>query len=299
MEPLAQIISLTRPSGLVWKQLEASGSWAIRFPANNGVVFNYVMEGSCLFGIDGTYTRLEQGDFLMLVRPPVWTLGSEASCQPIDYVPGHHAVTRLEQGVGPVTTTAGGRFVLEEMNSSLLFELLPQQTLLRASAGNPGLLGAILDLLGREARSKRPGQGFALERLMELLLVEVIRNPQAFAQPCDSGLLQGLADPQLAKAIDAMHADTARHWSVAELASCAGMSRSGFAAHFSAAVGSTPIDYLARLRMALAKRALRDGRRLAEVAELVGYQSVSAFSTAFTKAAGCPPSVFALGAVDR
>jgi AraC-like DNA-binding protein len=74
------------------------------------------------------------------------------------------------------------------------------------------------------------------------------------------------------------------------------MSRSNFAARFTATVGIAPIDYLLRWRIALAKDALRNGRlKLAEVAELIGYNSASAFSLAFSRTVGCSPSAFAAG----
>lgn len=296
MEPLAQTISLARPKGLLWKQLEARGDWAIRFPANDGVVFTYVVGGGCVCKAYDRVHDLRQGDFVMLVRPPVWVLGSNDATPAIDYAPGHPTLTRLGLGDGPVTATVGGRFVFDDMNASLLTELLPPLTLLRAADESAGRVRPVLDLLGDEAKANRPGQGFVLERLMELLLVEVIRNPQASAPRPQPGLLRGLADPQIAKAIEAMHAEVGHRWTVAELARRVAMSRSSFAAHFASTVGMPPIDYLLRWRIALAKDALRNGRlKLADVAEMVGYSSVSAFSTAFSRTVGCPPSSFAAG----
>jgi AraC-like DNA-binding protein len=230
----------------------------------------------------------------MLVRPPVWLLGNGNACRAIDYATGHPTMARLGEGDGPVTATVGGRFVLDEINAALLKQLLPPFTLLRGADENEGRLRPILDLLGDEAKANRPGQSFVLERLMELLLVEVIRNPLISPTTPRPGLLRGLADPRIAKAIQAMHAEVSRRWTVAELALRVGASRSSFAAHFTSAVGIPPIDYLLHWRMALAKDALRNGRlKLADVAEMVGYGSVSAFSTAFTRTVGRPPSSFA------
>jgi AraC-like DNA-binding protein len=108
------------------------------------------------------------------------------------------------------------------------------------------------------------------------------------------GLLAGLADPRLALALNAVHAEVKRSWTVAQLADIAGMSRSVFADRFARIVGLAPIDYLTEWRMAIAKDMLRAGEaRLAEVAFECGYQSTSAFSTAFARSVGCPPSRFA------
>jgi AraC-like DNA-binding protein len=107
-------------------------------------------------------------------------------------------------------------------------------------------------------------------------------------------VLGGLSDPQLARALADMHADISRSWTVAELAERVGMSRSVFARRFSEAVGTGPVEYLLRWRMALAKDALlHGGSTLDEIAAQVGYQSASAFSTAFRKRVGCPPSDYA------
>jgi AraC-like DNA-binding protein len=91
-----------------------------------------------------------------------------------------------------------------------------------------------------------------------------------------------------------MHADIRADWTVARLAGIAGMSRSAFSARFGAVVGCAPIEYLIRWRMAVARDALvRGGQSLDRIAQDIGYESASAFSTAFRKRIGCPPGSFA------
>src|SRR5690606_18279678 len=108
------------------------------------------------------------------------------------------------------------------------------------------------------------------------------------------GLVRGLADAQLAPAIRQMHAQLSRSWTVAQLAKTAALSRSTFFERFTRAVGIPPMEYLLAWRMAVARELLRRGdARIAEVAERVGYGSASAFSTAFTRHTGQPPSHYA------
>ena len=96
------------------------------------------------------------------------------------------------------------------------------------------------------------------------------------------------------KAHREIHVDVARHWTVEQLARTAGMSRAVFAERFSRKIGMPPMQYLLEWRVALAKDMLRRERpSLAEVAERVGYQSASAFSTAFTRLTGRSPGEFA------
>jgi len=91
-----------------------------------------------------------------------------------------------------------------------------------------------------------------------------------------------------------MHSDVRHRWTVAELAKRAGMSRSAFATRFVATIGCAPIEYLSKWRMSLAQDALsHGGKSLDDLAEEIGYESASAFSTAFRRRFGCPPGAFA------
>jgi AraC-like DNA-binding protein len=150
-----------------------------------------------------------------------------------------------------------------------------------------------------EYQEPRSGSEFFIVRLMELVLVDILRHEGGQVSEMHSGLLAGLADPVTACAITAMHKDVAHAWTVSELAQLCGVSRSNFANRFQKIVGMGPIEYLLHWRMALAKDELRSGTRgIGEIALSVGFQSTSAFSTAFTRAVGCSPKRFA-AAVDR
>jgi AraC-like DNA-binding protein len=287
---------MSRPRSLLWKQLEANGDWAIRFPALGEIVFSFVVSGTCVATIDEREEILSAGDFMLLVRPGTWILGSGAATSAIDYDPEvHPPVGQLLNGEGPVTATFGGRFEFDGLNGSLIKSLLPRVTIARVGHGGVGRFRRLLELLGDEITTDRPAHGLVTGRLLELLLVEAIRHPQSSTGQTGPGLVRGLSDPSIAKALQAMHGDVARRWTVSALAKLAGMSRSSFAAHFAEAVGSTPIDYLLRWRMALAKDKLVNQRlKLAEVAEATGYSSTSAFSAAFTRLVGRSPSRYAL-----
>lgn len=126
------------------------------------------------------------------------------------------------------------------------------------------------------------------------MLVEALRRPTALPGIQPQGMLGGLADPQLARALGAMHADVQHAWTVGELASLACLSRSVFSRRFGEAIGTAPIDYLLNWRMALAKDRLIAGEQsIADIAASIGYQSASAFNTAFSRIVGCPPARFA------
>jgi AraC-like DNA-binding protein len=103
------------------------------------------------------------------------------------------------------------------------------------------------------------------------------------------GLLAGLSHPQLFPALVAVHEAPARDWSVEDMSAVAGMSRTRFMALFPRVVGVTPMAYLARWRMVLARRELERGGRVKLVARRIGYGSAAAFSRAYLRAFGEPP----------
>ncbi|HZP66156.1 MAG TPA: AraC family transcriptional regulator [Rudaea sp.] len=138
----------------------------------------------------------------------------------------------------------------------------------------------VLDRLFAEAFGHACGRQAIVDRLFEVVLVYILRALMNGAR-VDQGLLAGMAHPQLAKALVAMHETPSRDWSLERLANQAGMSRSAFAAAFRDVVGDTPGDYLARYRVSVAQDLLRRGQPLARVASDVGYGSATALSRVF------------------
>lgn len=150
-------------------------------------------------------------------------------------------------------------------------------------------LSTTLDLLFAEAFANHCGRQAAIDRLCEYLLIQLLRflMDRGFAH---GGLLAGLADPRLARAISAMHEAPAQDWSLEALADRAGMSRARFAARFREVVGQTPGHYLAAWRINVACSLLRQGRPVALAADRVGYASAPALARAFRAHLGCSPS---------
>jgi len=143
----------------------------------------------------------------------------------------------------------------------------------------------VLETLFAEAFTQRCGRGAIVNRLFEVALVYILRALMSNAR-VDSGMLAGMAHPQLAKALVAMHESPAREWTLERLARTAGMSRSAFAAAFRNTVDTTPGDYLAAYRVSVAQELLRRGQPLARVATEVGYGSATALSRVFKTVSG-------------
>lgn len=155
-------------------------------------------------------------------------------------------------------------------------------------------LHKVARLLFEEAFAQHCGRQQALDRLAELLIIHVLRHVLD-AGLVERGVFSGLADPQLAKTLIALHGQPAQPWTLKSMAARAGMSRARFAAHFHIVVGQTPADYLAGYRLALASAALRRGQSVAQVATEVGYGSASALARAFRTKLGQSPREVAAG----
>lgn len=153
------------------------------------------------------------------------------------------------------------------------------------------LLAKTLDLLFEEAFNEFCGRQIALDRLTELLMLQMLRYVME-EQLIASGTLAGLADTRLAKALIAIHKQPEAAWTLERLAERSGMSRARFAAHFRQVVGTTPGDYLSDWRLAIAKSLLKQGKPVKNVALDVGYANASALARVFATRLGISPTAW-------
>jgi AraC-like DNA-binding protein len=295
MDPLSDLIALLRPHAAVSKPITGRGTWGVRYSAYGLPGFAIVLAGQCWLGIDGHEpVQLDRGDFVLLPTTLAFALFSQPGADCVHRDPTDTGVRHGEQEGEPDFRMIGGAFRIETVNASLLIALLPGMIHIRSSEGGTGRLGRIIDLIMEECASDHPGRDMILERLLEIMLVESLRGRSLGEDALPGGLLSGMRDPVLARVLRAMHSNVRAGWTVAELAKLAGMSRSAFAARFAETLGCAPIEYLSRWRMALAQDALsRGGKSLDCLADEIGYESASAFSTAFRRRTGCSPGTFA------
>lgn len=301
MDPLSHVLTLLRPQAVGWRVVEAHNAWTIRFlPDPDVVVFGQMIEGECDVVLDdGRAFQVREGDFILMASPPPWILRALGGGPPIEIKALLVDPTLLLAGDKPqaVTRFMSGHFKFAAVGAELLGKVVLPIIHIHADEVAAGRLGALLALLGDEATAERPGGQQIVKRLLEVLLVEAWRHPPAGWERARGGLLAGLADPRIGQALRLMHDDVGRGWTVGELARSVGMSRSVFAERFAAIVGSPPMEYLASWRITLAKQALVSREApMADIAELAGYRSVSAFSTAFRRLTGSPPSRYARSA---
>lgn len=297
MDPMSQIIDLLKPRAVFWRVVGAHHAWTIRFRPTNVVVFGQVIAGAChVEREDGIAFDLEAGDFLLMAAPPNWTMaafGGGATAVDFGAVVEDPGLLLSPAHADQVTRFMAGNFAFSAANRDLISTLMLPIVHVKGKEIAAARLSALLATFGDEATADRPGRSLVLDRMLELILIEALRYCPADIGDGRSSLLAGLADPKIGNALRIMHSDPKRPWTLAALAREVGMSRSAFASRFAETVGVPPIEYLANWRMTLAKSALATSEApMIEIAELAGYQSVSAFSTAFKRETGLSPTLY-------
>ena len=292
-DPLASVVALLKPQPSIAKLVSGGGRWRVERTNMANPFYCAMSEGTCLLTIrDGAPIVLEAGDFVLVPEVFDFTMTS------IDPPPRGAPSLRLETGPGvfqlgerdaPADVRClVGHCSFGSPDRDLLVSLLPAVIHVRAQRR----LIALVQMIQEETQTQLAAHDMVLRHLLELLLVEALRS--VASTTAEPGMLRGLADPQLALALRQIHADPGAHLSVQGLASAAGMSRSTFFDRFHREVGSAPMEYVAGWRMAVAKDMLLDGKiAMSELAQRVGYGSVSAFSMAFSRHVGTPPGAFA------
>lgn len=152
-----------------------------------------------------------------------------------------------------------------------------------------GLGPTLLMMFEESAGENALGRHFILDRLCDVLVIHVIRHALESGH-VKTGTLAGLSEPRLAAALQAVHANPARPWTVEAMARLAGLSRTGFITRFRAVVGTTPADYVQNWRLDLAQTYLKDRRSVKDVARAIGYANQPAFTRAFAARFGVAPT---------
>jgi AraC-like DNA-binding protein len=288
------MVRLLHPSAAFANIISGKGNWAVRYSEYGLPSFCIMLDGSCLLTPDEHEPiTVSEGDFILLPTTPAFTLSSFVPALPVHLDPNAMSKVRGEIRYGERKGRAdmrslGGSFLFDSTDPSLLVSLLPKVVHVRDSVR----LSQLVQMVGEESAGQKPGSEFILARLVELLLVEAMRSAAAESAP--PGLLRGLADDRLARALKHMHARIDHTWTIDQLAKIAALSRSVFFDRFTRMVGVAPMEYLLAWRMEIAKDLLRDNNlAVSEVAERVGYGSTSAFSVAFSRHVGQPPSHYA------
>ncbi|MET9628822.1 AraC family transcriptional regulator [Lentzea sp. NPDC006480] len=280
MNPLEHVLSTLSVNWAVATPLHAGGRWALHFVGRLDLRVEVVVEGRAHITVGDESFWAEQGDCYVIAGHRPYRIASDPDTPSVfaapiyDHEDGtHRDVGRV--GEGHDTTLLGAGFTCEPETARLL-RILPPVIHVQARTSTAQATIALI-------RAEINGNRMILDRLSQVLLLQVLRDQAHRAE----------LHPQLGPALKALHDDLGHPWTVSELATRAAMSRSTFFLHFKETVGLTPLDYLLRLRMQTAAKALRDTQdTVAVIAATVGYRTESAFSAAFKRFTGRSPGEY-------
>ncbi|MBM0106615.1 AraC family transcriptional regulator [Steroidobacter sp. S1-65] len=299
MDPLSDVLSLLKPRSYVSSGFDAGGQWAIQFADQQGWIKCYaVIAGGCWLAVEGVdnAVRLQKGDCFVLPAGRPFRLASDLAVPSVDsrtiFPPAREGGVVTFNGGGDLYL-AGSRFAVSASHAGMLMPMLPPIVHVRSESEQAALRWSVERMM-QELRERAPGSSLVAQHLAHMMLVQALRLYMAEHAGGEVGWLYALADKHLSAALNAVHADPAYRWTLKELAERACLSRSVFALRFKEKVGAAPLEYVTRWRMLLAsERLASSGEPISSIALSLGYESESAFSTAFRRVMGCSPRQFA------
>jgi AraC-like DNA-binding protein len=328
---LSDLLRAVRMQGAVFFYIEGSNPWVAETPASREILpailpgvghmmeFHGVARGSCWAAIAGEEPiRLNEGDVILFPqgdahvvssapglraqavdpgiffapKPPQLPFSLKVTADRISENGGTTAL--LDGGGGKQTTVVCGFLGCDDKPFNPLLASLPRVLRLSGLATDDGSwTGRFLRMAVDESNRKRPGGEAVLERMSEMLFVEVLRRYVDTLPADQPGWLAGMRDPGVGRALALLHARPAEPWTLDTLGERAALSRTTLHERFVHFIGQPPMQYLARWRMQLGARWLRDtDAKIVDVALQVGYGSEAAFSRAFRRAVGESPGEY-------
>jgi AraC-like DNA-binding protein len=304
MDIIADWLSAARVSGTLFSRSELASPWGLEYPAAPRIAFHIVSRGQAGLRLTGRgpITPVGQGDIVLIANGQGHELLSGPDAKVVNLL-GHLAAHPLGPdrtirlgGTGAQTVLLCGAYSLDISNAGPLLSILPPVVHLGAEDSQASTVQATVQLLNQEMAPGSTAGETVIARLVDLLLIYVLRAWSRTRTKVDTNWLAAIHDPQLGCALARVHAEPARDWTVEGMAGEAGLWRSAFAKRFTALVGEAPLAYLTRWRLTSAARLLADtALPVATIAARVGYTSEFAFNRAFSRIKGLPPGKWRAG----
>ncbi|MGO1120861.1 AraC family transcriptional regulator [Rhodovibrionaceae bacterium A322] len=314
---ITDLCSTLRLRARLYFEAEFRGQVAVELQSEKRHIrFHLVRQGHCWVALPGQDAqRLEEGDIVMIPDGAGQILSTAPDLDPVtlsDLLAADALKDNLLRGgEGPIRCRMVCGFCqLDEALLHPLLQSLPDLLIIRQQElGKEPWTAAALRLLSLESALIGDGSGATLPRLLEILFIQTLRRlttaeaDHLFPGNRQPGFTAALMDPQISKALQAIHQTPEKPWRMEDLAREAGMSRARFAERFTRLVGKPPIGYLTDWRLLKARTLLlQSNLDMAEVAARSGYASLPSFSSRFKKVFGQGPGAFrreALGGTLR
>ena len=310
MDPLSDVLAAVHLTGAVFFDIDASEPWVAEAPPGDSIVrrifpdsehlisYHVVTRGTCWGHVVGEApVRLVSGDVMVFPHGDAHVMSSAPGMRG---TPDIALYRPPSAGQLPFTMSMGsgdghpahmvcGFLGCDARPFNPLLSALPHVIHVSDQAG--GALSTFVKFALAESKEPRIGGESVLGRLSELMFVDVVRRYLETLPVDRTGWLAGLRDAFVGRALTALHRSPARDWTLEALAREVGISRSVLSERFTHLVGQPAMQYLTSWRMQLAASQLQSGMdTVATVGERVGYESEAAFSRAFKKVVGTPPS---------
>ena len=325
-DTLSDLLRAVRLHGALFYHIDGAPPWVAEAPpacdiipaimpgAEHMIEFHGIVKGSCWAAIVGeSPLRLDEGDVILFpqgdphvmssapgMRAPAVDTSFFFSPRPpqlpysLSMREAQITTGRLGGGGRDRATIVCGFLGLDAKPFNPLLAALPRVLKVPGSAlGADSWVSTFLRAVVAESNQKRPGGEAVLERMSEMLFVEVLRRHVDSLPPEQTGWLAGMRDPAVGRALALIHARTSEPWTLDSLSKESGLSRSSLHERFVHFIGQPPMQYLTRWRMQVAAGLLRDtSAKLVEISLGVGYESEAAFSRAFKRDVGVSPGAW-------
>lgn len=296
MDVLSEVLAVSGVRGSAGARITAAGDWGVKWVRDRDAVVYAVTAGIAYLTVEGDAPRLlTAGDVVVLATGAAHSLSSAPgveihSCDVAAAEEARRQGDVLRLGDGEVQAQLlGASYSHDPAGSTPVFALLPPVIHFRAQQLDANLAD-VVRILGAELA--RPGLAthLVVDRLVDVLLVEVLRTWLASSPNADASWWGVLRDPLLMQAVTRIHEAPDHPWTTEALAREVATSKQTLMRRFQTFAGTTPGAYLTRWRMNLAAHRLRDTEdALEQIAADVGYTSVYAFSRAFRRERSLPP----------
>lgn len=300
MDVLTDVLDTVRLRSCFCSRSEIQAPWAVAFEQSPDAMFHVMNFGAGWLSVDGLPgpVAIGNGDVVLLPHGHAHTICDRLDSPVLKTTrmtyadhQGYQVLTFGDEQ--PCSLLLCGVYHVERPAAHPLLALMPPLIHIPGDQQRSAdSIGATLELMSRESQMGRPGAETMLRRLADMLFIQVVRI-WIEQQPAGSpNWLAALRDPQVGRALNLIHSAPERPWRVTDLAAATALSRSAFAARFSALVGEPPARYLSRWRMRVAADLLRGGIEVGAVARRLGYESDAAFRKAFKREFDVPPGGF-------
>ncbi|MGE0280162.1 MAG: AraC family transcriptional regulator [Rhizobiaceae bacterium] len=312
---MSNVLRTVRLAGSLQFCFAPSGNWqtdgkprlAALGKSSSTVPFHIVVEGACWLRMGAIETELCAGDVVAFPFGTGHQLGAGDTgilVTPVADLPPKPwrelPIMRYGDGSRQVRLLCG-YLQCDALNFSPLRQAMPELLHARTTeAEGSAWLRATIAQIVAEADRPRSGGLSMLERLTEIIFIELLRHYMSEMRSGQGGWLAALADPALSRCLAVIHQDSSRDWSVADLSATSGLSRTALTDRFETVLGTSPMRYVRDWRLYLASAELMATTKpIAAIADEAGYGTEAAFNRAFSRAYGAPPAAWRQNARRR